>query len=54
MIRAVAGCGIDFRVSNKVGARASGPHWRNILKDLKKCGPEARAPTCKLGTYALD
>jgi len=40
-------CRISLHLSTKVRARASGPHWRLCLKGLRKCGPEARAPTCE-------
>ena len=46
-VRSIFGCRISSRVSHKVGARASGPLWRVCLKSLRKCGPEARAPTCE-------
>ena len=46
-VRAPFRCGISLRLSNKVGARASGPLWRFCLKDLAKCRAEPRAPTCE-------
>ena len=46
-VRSIFGCRISSRVSHKVGARASDPLWRVCLKSLRKCGPEARAPTCE-------
>jgi len=35
-VRSIFGCGIDLRVSNKVGARASGPHLALLLDTLGK------------------
>ncbi len=53
-VRALFRCRISLRLSNKVGARASGPLWRVCLKSLRKCGPEARAPTCKGLRVSMD
>jgi hypothetical protein len=47
-------CRISLRLSNKIGARASGPHRRFCLIHLEKCGAEPRAPIWRLRCVRID